>query len=60
MVVEEVALASETGVPPLILPVVEELVDDTPAAELFGEKTPAPESGIPPPAGVPSIPLSGE
>ena len=51
VVVEEVALASETGVLPLILPVVEELVDDTPAAELFGEKPPAPESGVPPPPG---------
>ena len=43
VVVEEVALASETGVPSLILLVVEELVDDTPAAELFGEKPHAPE-----------------
>ena len=51
VVVEEVALASETGVPPLILPVVEELVNDTPAAELVGVKTPAPESGVPPPPG---------
>ena len=51
VVVEEVTLASETGVPPLILPVVEELVSDTPAAELFGVKTPAPESGVPPPPG---------
>ena len=50
-VVEEVALDSATGVPPLILPVVEELVDDSPAAELFGEKPPAPESGVPPPPG---------
>ena len=50
VVVEEVALASETGVPPLILPVVEELVDDTPAAELFEEKPPALESGVPPPS----------
>ena len=31
VVVEEVALASETGVPPLILLVVEELINDTPA-----------------------------
>ena len=46
MVVEEVALASETGEPPLILPVVEELVSDTPAAELVGVKIPAPD--VPP------------
>ena len=51
VVVEEVALASETGVPPLILPVVEELINDTPTAELAGVKTPAPESGVPPPPG---------
>ena len=51
VVVEEVALASETGVPPLILLVVEELVNDTLAVELFGVKTPAPESGVPPPPG---------
>ena len=37
--------------PPLILPVVEELVDDRPAVELFGEKPPAPQSGVPPPPG---------
>ena len=43
VVVEEVALVSETGVPPLTLPVVEELVDNTPAAELVGVKTPTPE-----------------
>ena len=51
VVVEEVALDSETGEPPLILPVVEELVDDTPVADLFGVKTPAPESGVQPPPG---------
>ena len=34
--------------PPLILPVVEELVNDTPAVELFEVKTPAPGSGVPP------------
>ena len=38
-------------IPPLILPVVEELVNDMPAAELFGVKTPAPEPGVPPPPG---------
>ena len=57
VVVEEVALASDTGVPPLILPVVEELVDDMPVAELLGEKTPAPEYR---PRRVSSIHLSGE
>ena len=42
---------SATGVTPLILPVVEELENDPPAAELVGIKTPTPESGVPPPLG---------
>ena len=51
VVVEEAALISATGGTPLILPVVEELDNDPPAAELVGMKTPTPESGVPPPPG---------
>ena len=51
VVVEEAALVSETGVTPLILPVVEELINETPAAELVEMKTTTPESGVPPPPG---------
>ena len=39
VVVEEAVLASEAGVTPLILPAVEELNNDTPAAELVEMKT---------------------
>ena len=47
VVVEEAALVSATGVKPLILPVVEELNNDPPAAELVEMQTPTPESGVP-------------
>ena len=49
--VEEGALVAETGVTPLILPVVEEIDNDTPAAVMVSEKTPMPEYGVPPPPG---------
>ena len=45
VVVEEAVLVSEAGVTPLILPAVEELINDTPAAELVEMKTTRPESG---------------
>ena len=51
MVVEEGALVAETGVTPLILPVVEEIDNDLPAAEMVSEKTPTLEYGVPPPPG---------
>ena len=43
MVVEEAVLVSEAGVTPLILLVVQELNNDTPAAELVEMKTTTPE-----------------
>ena len=53
VVVEEAVLVSEAGVTPLILPAVEELNKDMPAAELVEMKTTTPESGVPPPPGFP-------
>ena len=46
VVVEEGALVAETGVTPLILPVVEEIDNDMPAAEMVSEKTPTLEYGV--------------
>ena len=51
VVVEEGALVAETGVTPLILPVVEEIDNDTPAVEMVNKKTPTAEYGMPPPPG---------
>ena len=48
VVVEEIILVSEAGVPSLILPVVEELNNDTPAAELIEMEPSTTESGLPP------------
>ena len=53
VVVEEAVLVSEAGVPSLILPVVEELNNDTPAAELVEMEPSMSESGLPPPPGFP-------
>ena len=49
VVVEEAVLGSETGVPSLILPVVEELNNDVPAAELVEMEPSTSESRLPPP-----------
>ena len=51
VLVEEAAPVSETGVTPLIMPVVEELDNDTPATELVEMKTTTPEYVVPPPPG---------
>ena len=51
VVVEEGALIAETGVTPLTLPVVEEINNDTPAAEMVSENTPTLEYGVPPALG---------
>ena len=51
VVVEEAALVSATGVTPLILPVVEEIDNDTPAVELVEMQTTTLESGVPLPLG---------
>ena len=53
VVVEEAVLVSETGVPSLILPVVEELNNDEPAAELVEMEPSTSESRLPPPPGFP-------
>ena len=51
VVVEEATLVAETRVTPLILPVVEEIDNDTSAAEMVNKKTPTPEYGVPPSPG---------
>ena len=53
VVVEEAVLVSEAGVLSLILPVVEELNNDVPAAELVEMEPSTSESGFPPPPGFP-------
>ena len=53
VVVEEAAVVSATRATPLILPVVEEIDNDPPAAELGEMQTTTPESGVPPPPGFP-------
>ena len=53
VVVEKAAVISATGTTPLILPVVEEIDNDLPAAELVEMQTTTPESGVPPPPGFP-------
>ena len=53
VVLEEAVLGSEAGVPSLILPVVEELNNDAPAAELVEMEPSMSESGLPPPPGFP-------
>ena len=53
VVVEEAAVVSATRATPLILPVVEEIDNDPPAAELAEMQTTTPESGVPPPQGFP-------
>ena len=53
VVVEEAAVDSATRATPLILPVVEEIDNDPPAAEMVEMQTTTPESGVPPPPGFP-------
>ena len=53
VVVEEAAVVSATRATPLILPVVEEIDNDPPAAEMVEMQTTTPESGVPPPPGFP-------
>ena len=53
VVVEEAVLGSEAGVPSLILPLVEELNIDAPAAKLVQMEPSTSESGLPPPPGFP-------
>ena len=50
VVMEEAAVVSATGTTPLIMPVVEEIENDSPAAEL---QTTTPKSGVLPPPGFP-------
>ena len=51
IVKEMEVLISETGVPPLTLPVVEDISYDTPASEMVPMTTTPPESSLPPPPG---------
>ena len=52
VVVEETeVLISETGGPPLTLPVVDDISYDTPASEMVPMTTTPPESSLPPPPG---------
>ena len=53
VVMEEAAVVSATGVTPLIMPVVEEIENDSPAAELVVIQTTTPKSGVLPPPGFP-------
>ena len=53
VVVEEAAVVSATRATSLILPVVGEIDNDPPAAELGEMQTTTPESGVPPPLGFP-------
>ena len=53
VVVKEANLVSDAGVPSLILPVVEELNNETLAAELVEMEPSTSESGSPPPPGFP-------
>ena len=53
VVVEEAFFVSEAGVSSLILPMVEELNNDAPAAELVEMEPSTSESGLPPPPGFP-------
>ena len=51
VVMEEAAVVSTTGATPLIMPVVEEIENDSPAAELVEIQTITPKSGVLPPPG---------
>ena len=53
VVMEEAAIVSKTGPPPLIMPVVEMIEYDSPAAETVELPTITPESGVLPPPGFP-------
>ena len=53
VVMEEAAVVSATGATPLIMPEVEEIENDSPAAELVEIQTTTPKSGVLPPPGLP-------
>ena len=53
VMMEEAAVVSTTGATPLIMPVVEEIENDSPAAELVEIQTTTPKSGVLPPPGFP-------
>ena len=50
---EEAAVVSATGATPLIMPVVEEIENDSPPVELVEMQTTTPKSGVLPPPGFP-------